>query len=672
MSRFLLRRSGLAIPWLLLAAACSDAPGGELGESQAVAAASTSFALDSVTNGFGQQLPHLVRVHDGSGSSRDVELRSEADYLNYVEAGHPVLPTAGFPATAIRPDGQPGSHAFTVRFTADVESDPAGLELVALDSQTGGERILAAHVAVRGCTVRVVLDADGDLGTHEAFPAGSAVQLRIPATLRSASGQILGTPAVAATHVGDGGGPFLVQRDGAPAAAPEAGAVGVDPESTIELQFSAAIQPASFPSSIEAGWSAALQLAQGAPGSQTPYAFTARPRSVFDLTHWSIRPAHAFHGQNPDGEAAPARSDVHVSLPAGALVDLALSQSHGDVHFSFSVGAGAAITNAPVVPESIVATRGGPQPGLSVIDLNGFGQGTGNPVSSLSFPLKGESRFPFNPNVTQNPLVRPVLNPGTTTVDGGSAGVFTLTLDVNLSSLLASEPVLADASDAHYGAALDLAFRNSPPPFVCQSGGGDVCALDGLKTKSLSLGVRFQPGFPNLVAFGFHPNPPKLTFPPLCAMPLIEGQEPSAVSATGAVNLLVAGNPFPNPAQGIPPTGLLLGRSPGPGFNGPSFAQTSAASCAPFATRQQIGQFLYVLDAARGAVVVLNSNRMTVIDQLRVTAPTSLAMSPNLDVLAVSSADTDSVTVFDIDPNSATFHRQLARIRVGNGPNGLA
>jgi hypothetical protein len=88
--------------------------------------------------------------------------------------------------------------------------------------------------------------------------------------------------------------------------------------------------------------------------------------------------------------------------------------------------------------------------------------------------------------------------------------------------------------------------------------------------------------------------------------------------------------------------------------------------------RQQIGHYLYVIDRGRREIVVLNSNRMTVIDRIPTQDPTSLAMSPNLDLLAVVNQVGSLVSFIDIDPNSASFHTVVQETVVGNRPRGIA
>jgi hypothetical protein len=73
--------------------------------------------------------------------------------------------------------------------------------------------------------------------------------------------------------------------------------------------------------------------------------------------------------------------------------------------------------------ESVVA-------GISVIDLNGFGQSTGSPTYDPTYTniQAGDTNFPDNPNVKlQGSLLFPPLIPGSNTRTGGSSGVFTLT-----------------------------------------------------------------------------------------------------------------------------------------------------------------------------------------------------------------------------------------------------
>lgn len=340
--------------------------------------------------------------------------------------------------------------------------------------------------------------------------------------------------------------------------------------------------------------------------------------------------------------------------------------------------------NAPVAPDAIYVLRSGPETSLSVVDLNGFGQSTGDPATS---------NFPNNPNVLlQGTLLTPPLSSGSTTLDGGSAGVFTLTRDAGLDDRLVGRPTLVRPVDAMLGQPLDLVFNNGLDPGGCQAGGGNLCAISGLQFLAVAPATptSVRPGFPgdllvnavpsggNPISWAPHPNPPGLTVPPLCVDPPIGGREPTSIDSLlgvggslPVVNLLGPGDPFGNPDLGIPPSGLLAPEQ-NTHFVGPSPSGLPLATCQSYMQRQQVGHFLYVADAGTGEIVVLSSNRMTVIDRIAVPHPTELAMSPDLDFLAVSSHADDLVTFVDIDPLSGTFHQVVQTTAVGDGPRGIA
>jgi hypothetical protein len=92
----------------------------------------------------------------------------------------------------------------------------------------------------------------------------------------------------------------------------------------------------------------------------------------------------------------------------------------------------------------------------------------------------------------------------------------------------------------------------------------------------------------------------------------------------------------------------------------------------PFTSRQQVGHFLYVLDRENRQVLVVNSNRFTVLDRIQLSDPISMAMSPNLEWLAVTNFASASVSFIDINPLSSTFHQIRSETRVEAGPTGIA
>ena len=396
-----------------------------------------------------------------------------------------------------------------------------------------------------------------------------------------------------------------------------------------------------------------------------------------------------FPGRTPRGTPRSARPVFLPVLVACALTTSAYAQDAA----AQTSAPERAVVNAPVAPDTIYVARGGARTGISVVDLNGFGQSTGNPAFSVNFGpgSEGQSKFPFNPNLAfTGSLLVPPLAVGTTTLDGGSAGVFTLTLDSELDDLLVEAPRIGAVGDMMLGAPLDIVFNNSVP-FGCQAGGGNVCAATGLKAFDLGIAgpntltpnassplVRGL-GFGNAISFAPHPNPPPLVLPPTCANPLILGQEPTSVATglplpfgPGLVNLLVPGSlPLGNPALGIPPDGLLA-REQNAFFQGPSPPSVSVAACNTYSSRQQIGHFLYTIDPLAGVVRILNSNTFAELGSVAVEDPVELAMGPNLDLLAVTSRATDSVVFIDIDPASSRFHQVVNVTAVGRAPRGIA
>lgn len=348
----------------------------------------------------------------------------------------------------------------------------------------------------------------------------------------------------------------------------------------------------------------------------------------------------------------------------------------------------AQVVNAPVAPDTIYVGRAGGGASLSIVDLNGFGASTGDPSfdpTFQSFP-EGWSHWALNPNLhLQGSLMKPPLALPSSTLDGGSAGVFTLTRNSLLDDRLLRSPSIASISDMMLGAPLDLVYNNGPAPFGCQAGGGSLCALDaldsihaGVATGSNTL-VPVPIGSPltvysvqhggNPISWAPHPNPPPLLPAPSCVVPWIPGQEPSSVDTTLS-NLLQPGDPFGDPLHGVPPTGLLASEQNG-FFQGPSQAAIVPA-CQEYAMRQQVGHFLYIADRAAGELVVANSNSMRVLQRLALSDAAELAMSPDLKLLAVSRPANDCVSFVDIDPASPRFHEVVRTTQVEHGPLGIA
>lgn len=573
----------------------------------------------------------------------------------------------------------PGGGIVATQVDEDQDGDADGLGFPGtVLGFAGAEELISRRALV------FVPDSDDDLLTYETLPAGASISMIVRAGLRSRVGGVLQDDLLVSTTVGpDAVAPLLLSDSaGAAQVIPANLATGVDPATQIELTFTEPMQPdtvGSLPSlapdlgGVRLGYGGTLGLVM-------PY--QAQPASVFSLDRWILTPVIGFPGQGTSAAACGPTSQVTVGAGLGGdMLDLSSVQLIDLIVTEFGVGPGPGIVNAPVAPDSILIGRSSPA-AVSVLDLNGFGASTGSPRFSFDFRREGDSNYPNNPNVLfQNGLG---LVAGTCTVDGGSAGVFTLTLDTNLDSALARQPQFADTTDMALGNSLDTVFNNALFPFGCQSLGGDVCALDGLKRIAIDIGPagnavpggalsqQLPVGYANLLSWAPHPNPPPLAFPPICAVPQLFGEEPVSTDIQ-LPNLLAPGDPFGTPLSDppIPPSGLFSDVQ-NSFFVGPSDDGLALSDCEPYMQRQQVGNFQYLLDGVRGEVVVMNSNLQTVLDRIPMGSSGRLALAPNLDYLAVTQTGLDQVSFVDIRESSATFHQVVQVIQVGSGPLGVS
>lgn len=565
-----------------------------------------------------------------------------------------------------------------------------------------------------------VPDQDGDLSTFETFPANRQIAMRVSTAVTDMAGEFLARAALGSSTVGpDGLAPELRSTPPPNSVAditPSDQETDVDPTQPIILRFTEPVQPFSIGQLDDGSFatlSSWLQINFGPANQLTNVPFSVMPISVYDLSEWEVRPGFSFPGQGPANLPCSTFNEIRITTNGGQLQDLSTAGNLNQLtaSASFFTGQGPGLINAPVAPDVIYAGRQGAVPSVSVIDLNGFGQSTGDPTYDF---LNGtvtpdQSNFPNNTNVLlQGGQLRPPLAPGTCTVDGGSNGVFSLTRDSNLDNRLLRPPVVTQIGEMMLGQPLDTVFNNGLEPLGCQGGGGNLCAIRGQKLVSANLlssggnqigqglipaqwvsgNVATTPvtnvvGGENAISFAPHPNPPPLAFPPLCQTPFIAGQEPSSADhvlslqglgfngAAALTNLLGPGDPLGNPAAGIRPSGLLTAIQ-NAFFEGPSQGGIPLANCQPYSIRQQVGHFLYVVDPARREIVVVNSNRFSVIDRIPVSDPTDLAMSPNLDFLAVTNQASDTVTFIDTDPASVSFHQVVKNTSVGRAPRGIA
>ncbi len=563
-----------------------------------------------------------------------------------------------------------------------------------------------SHELITPNTVVFVVDTDSDLSTYETFPPGVQIRMEIQTSVRAENNLPLAHSATACTTVGDD----TIQPEvlftpppiSHPIVTPGGGDDDVDPTTDITVRFSEPLQPWTVGSLLSLNvpkLSAAIDIRFGPDTKVVSVPFHVTPASHFDLTTWKLLPAFNFPGEGPAFNECGLYNRVDVDIRAGQILDLAGNTNQLPGNTYFTTGEGPGLVNVPVTPDTIYVGRTGGFPGISVIDLNGFGQTTGNPTYDVDHPaVEGNTNYPNNVNVKfQGSQMRPPLAPGVCTIDGGSAGVFTLTKDSSLNDLVVRSPLISRLEDMALGWSLDVSFNNGPTPFGCQAGGGNLCAATGFKQVTTVIdGSTLSPsalnpngisvlidGGPNMVSWGPHPNPPPLIFPPLCVSPYLGSLEPTSVdtllppppfpppNGPGLTNLLFSGDPFGDPANDVPPSGLLATQS-NIVFAGPSMPTPILSYCVNYGLRQQIGHFLYVLDRGRNEVVVLNSNRMTVIDRIVVPDPTSLAMGTNMDLLAVTNQSVGTVTFIDVKPSSSKFHQIVKTTNVGTAPRGIA
>ena len=716
-------RAAIACGALAIVPACSR--GGAAGDP----ANRGDFAVTLISTGSGQIHPARVRRLDDLGNPTDTVLNIEnLDTLHaHATTENPILPTATFAPAALLPHGAPGNHFFLVRFSHDLavesilsddiaNSTNSGLTtavaLLAYDPLTEatavlkgrgfvggvtfarrGERLVPVRAVARaGDDVQVltaegegfprgftnaadlvapnafvfVADADGDLRTFETVPRDRLLRVAIDRAVLDSERHVLEAPVCTATTVGADPAPPDVLGFATGAAlgiTPQDGATDVDPRTGIVLRFNKPVQPADVGAYYEErdltpptrGVSISVQ--RGA--DVYPMLYYAEPFGAGDLCNYLVRPAW----QLPGGGEFSIRVAVQGSRVRG-VADA--SQTLGnDALVTFTTGDGPGIVNAPVAPEAIYIGMGGAEPGVAVIDLNGFGQGSGDPALS---------RWDLNPNIGQVDVDPPLsADPARGAVTGGSAGVFTLTQDSRGRTRLLDRALVGAVGDLQLGAPLDLVFNNE--------------ARNRLATRSNQVNPITQVVAPgNNIPTPPHPNPPKLDLAnPQAPERGIFGERPTRTSAFGTTanvvvtsppcarsprNLLVAGNPFARERSQV---GVFGGAVQGV-FNGPQPIPPSppvATPYCPFTSRQQIGHFLYVLDRDNRQVLVVNSNRFTVLDTIKFTDPTDMAVAPNLRRLAVSNFSSSTVTILDIDPTSPRFHQVVAESRVARGPTAI-
>ena len=643
------------------------------------------FKVVGISTGSGAVYPYRIRVTDsfGNPTSTVVNIESDATLRQYVNGNNGVLPVATLPTTAVLPDGNPGNHFLHFTFSHKLRVDSilsplladqgnsglaGSLSILAYDPVTetsttvrgrgfvngytyfnvGGVLQLTRAVEADGTGVRIldarangfpsypgaadlvsrksfvfVADDDDDLTQLDLFPSNRLLRVIVTNAVRNSENDILEQEIGVATTVGPDTAPpqVLGYTTAAPQIAPGNGQTGIDPTGSILVRFNKPVQPglvgAFFSPTLLTPPFGGLSLSCTSTSVNFPVTYYADPVSYGDLMNYIVQPSYSLPGQ--------ARVDVTVQTTTiTSLPGIAIGQA---VTTFYRTGDGPGIVNAPVAPEAIYVGIGGAEPGVGVIDLNGFGQGTGSLQTT---------RWPLNPNIGV-PGVVPTMAPGTSTLD----------LVYN------NENVNRNASRSN-----------------------QINQLLGLAQAGNTI---TQPPVP---------NPPRLVFPPPNPNRAIFGEEPAVKSSFGppgalvtagppgnclgvGLNLLVTGNPFSSVQNelgvyGTQFMGVFVGPQPPPASPPPP------PPFCPFTSRQQIGHFLYVLDRDNRKVVVLNSNRFTVIDTIQLSDPVSMTMSPNLTRLAVCNFASSSISFIDINPLSQTFHQIVGETRLDAGPTAIA
>ena len=713
---------GVQLAGFALLAGCAALLAGCTGGTAGDRANRGTFRVTQVSTGLGQIYPYRIRQVDSFGNPTNTIVNIDSDTVlkTNVNANNDVLPVASFDTTATLPNGQPGNQFLMMRFSHKLQigsilSDQlssltnsgltTSISLIAYNPSTestsilqgrgfvggysyynrGGRMVLVQAVKNNNGTVQVldseatgfprgftgdadlvepntfvfVADSDSNLTTLETFSNSVLIRIVVSSAVRDSDGKVLQQEITTATTVGaDPNPPNVIgfSPGKSPDITPGNNQTGVDPAGTILVRFNKPVMPGTVGTFLDKSnltpATGGLTIAASLGANNFTIIYYADPLNYGDLCNYRVQPAYVMPGQ----------SQITFSVQNSRIKGLGGSLLGQTISTAFTTGDGPGIVNAPVAPEAVYIGIGGAEPGVSVVDLNGFGQGTGTAI---------DSRFPLNPNIGQ-PSVSPTLAPGTSTLDYGGAGILTLTKDSAGRTRLLRAPTVGQIADIHVGCPLDLVYNN------------ENINVNANKANQTTPVGPLGPG--NVISVAPHPNPPRLVFPPPNPGRAIFGEEPTVTSSAGppgavvtafppcsqsAVNILVTGNPFATQKGQVGLYGgIMMGVFYGP--NPPPGSPPPPTPYCPYTSRQQIGHFLYVLDRDTRQVLVLNSNRFTILDTIKLSDPVSMTISPNVTRLAVTNFASSSVSFIDINPLSPTFHKVVAETRVEQGPTGIA
>jgi len=468
---------------------------------------------------------------------------------------------------------------------------------------------------------------------------------------------------------------------------------------------------------------AKLLDAQGAPiEPATPVPCRISPLHQNNMAAYLITPLTDLPGSSTESLTPQGPDDVRMRIEVvvydyqknnltgdpdgkgpGGPENLGVAGFHGERFYaggapslsrSFSVLNGKRYVNAPVSPNVIYYAMG--RGGMGAVDLDGHGLCTNTPGSG-KFELVTCTLFynPFGSYMmgTGNDYSYPVGLGSETPVPGineGSSGMDTLVRDSAGDARLYPEPnrdrALFNISDIEVGDFLDTVFYDTNNPGVSLNFHSDLIFPQGIGTFSN-----------NTISSPPTPNPPPLTVPvgmrPVDTILnkfdtanegafVILGKEVFTVDwpamsgwpggdRTSYIHLGVGGMspdyPYPPYAPGTGPWTDARYLNTGPVAESATFGIASV-----YASRQQIGNFIFAADRANDTVRVLNSNTMEELTFLSgLKRPDGLAVTPDLRRLYVSNSAGDSVSVFDADPRSDTFLLEMGEIPVGGRPKGI-
>ncbi len=385
--------------------------------------------------------------------------------------------------------------------------------------------------------------------------------------------------------------------------------------------------------------------------------------------------------------------------------NLGVAGFHGERYYesgqnhteAFSVLLGRRYVNAPVSPNVLYISMG--TQGIGALDLDGNGFTTNTPTASRNMWVTASAYYsPYGNGMMgiANDYVYPVgvgsLSPIEGINEGGTRwwsdldpSKDALVRDSNGSAALFDMPAMGHISDIEVGDFLDTIYYDRSNPFA-----NDQLHLDLIHVAAAGNFLN------NMISSPPTPNPPPLTLP-VAMRPLHVAVDELGIHEQGAY-VTLGKEVFPPDLTFIPltgkkqwihldPAGLGGGsdrpfppNAPGLGPWAPgTYLQDGplAESCTfgigySYASRQQIGNFLFATDRTRGSVHVLNSNTMEPITEITgFGAPAQAAITSDLKDLFVTNLASSTVTVVDVNPRSPHFLLKTAEIPVGQWPKGL-